>query len=69
MEFFVRKVNHKTFDCFEGKQYCEATWSRLKAGAKGSVYVDKGVKLPYALVKSLANAINPRLNEQLITVQ
>lgn len=68
MEFFVRKVDHKTFDCFEGKQYCEATWSRLRAGAKGHVYVANGAKLPYSLVKTLANTINPRLNEQLITV-
>lgn len=66
MEFFIKKVNNKTFDCFEGTQW--STWSRLRAGAKGSVYVDNGAKLPYKLVKDLASVIDPNKSEQLVKV-
>lgn len=67
MEWYVRKVRHNTFDVFEGKQYDELSWSRLKGGRFG-VHVIKGRSLTPALTKKLAAAINPLEESQEITI-
>lgn len=67
MEFFVLRYDARTFDIFEGKQYCEASWTRLKAGKMG-VYIQKGQKLPHHITKTIASKIDPSLNHQFIII-
>jgi len=68
MEFYARKLDNKTFDVFEGKQYSAESWTRLRSGRNG-VYVAKGRSLPHAVVRAIAAAIQPDLNGQLVTLQ
>ncbi len=63
MNFFIRKLDARRFDVFEGKQW--STWSRLKSSRKG-VFVEKGLSLPYNIIKALADNTNPNLQEQTI---
>lgn len=64
-EFFCKRVGYNTFDIFQGKQW--GSWSRIRAGRNG-VYVARGLPLPHALVKALAEQVNPRLSEQHVVV-
>jgi len=81
MNFFAVKLAHNTFDVFEGNQWGHhvvltpegqeieqnSSWSRLKGGRNG-VYVAKGRSLPHALVRALAEAIDPREDKQLVVL-
>lgn len=66
MNFYIRKLDQRRFDVFEGNQW--SSWSRLKGGRKG-VFVSDGLSLPYHVVKQLAAQINPALDTQTIVVQ
>ena len=66
MNFYIRKVDSRRFDVFEGNQW--SSWSRLRGGKKG-VFVSDGLSLPYHVVKYLASQINPALEEQTIVVE
>ena len=65
MEFNVIRAGYNIFDVFEGKQW--SSWSRLKSG-RHDVYVAAGDRLPHPVTKALAAAINPKLRQQLITL-
>lgn len=65
LNFLCLKVDHRTFDIFEGKQW--SSWSRLKSGKQG-VYVTGGEKLPFKTVKAIASQINPKESIQTIEV-
>lgn len=74
MQFCVLKLARNTFDVFEGKQWGQTdnhehntSWSRLRSGRNG-VYVAQGNKLPHAVTKALAAAIDPREEKQEVTV-
>ena len=64
-EFYVMRVNHRTFDVFQGKQW--GAWSRLRSGHSG-VYVANGEKLSHAVTKQLATSIDPKQQQQFITL-
>lgn len=66
MNFYIRKLDNRRFDVFEGNQW--SSWSRLKGSRKG-VFVSDGLSLPYAVVKQLAAQINPSLESQTIVVE
>jgi len=66
MNFYIRKLDQRRFDVFEGNQW--STWSRLKSSRKG-VFVEKGLSLPYNIIRLLADNINPALQEQIIIVE
>jgi hypothetical protein len=67
MEFFIRKLNNREFDCFEGKQYHPDFWTRLRSNKHG-VFIRNGRSLPHAVVRQLAEAINPHEEAQLVQI-
>lgn len=68
MEFYAVRLDKRTFDVFEGKQYHPDFWSRLRAGKNG-VYVAQGRSLPHPITKKLASSIDPHQKTQLITLE
>lgn len=73
MEFYAIRLDYKTFDVFEGKQWGHlaehgnSSWSRLRGGRNG-VYVAQGRSLGHSLVKALAAALDPTQQTQLVQV-
>lgn len=54
----IRRVDHNTYDVFQGRQW--GTWTRVRKG-RNNTYALGGEKLPKALLKFLHDILAPNM--------